>query len=39
MVRFDLNKVTELLRSLKGVPNIREVKELRKRLEKEQKKL
>jgi len=39
MVRFDLDKLTELLRSLKGVPNIKEVKELRKRLVKEQKKI
>jgi len=39
MVKFALDKLTELLRSLKDVPNIKEVKELRKRLEKEQKKI
>ncbi len=39
MVRFDLDKLTELLRTLKDVPNIREVKELRKRLVKEQKRI
>jgi len=39
MVRFALDKLTELLRSLKGAPNIKEVKALRKRLEKEQKKI
>ena len=39
MVKFDLDKLTELLRSLIGVPNIKEVKELRKRLVKEQKKI
>jgi len=39
MVRFALDKLTELLRSLKGAPNIKEVKALRKRLVKEQKKI
>ena len=39
LVKFDLDKLTELLRSLKGVPNIKEVKELRKRLTKEQKRI
>ncbi len=39
MVRFALDKLTELLRSLKEVPNIKEVKALRKRLQQEQKKI
>ena len=39
MVRFDIDKLAELLKSLKGVPNIREVRELRKRLAKEQQKI
>jgi len=35
MVTFDKNKLNELLKSLKGFPQLREVRELRKRLQKE----
>lgn len=35
MVTFDKNKLSELLKSLKGFPQLREVRELRKRLQKE----
>ncbi len=39
MVTFDLDKLNKVLDSLKGFPNLREVRELRKRIQKEQKKI
>ncbi len=39
MVTFDLDKLNKVLDSLKGFPNVREVRELRKRIQKEQKKI
>ena len=39
MVKFDPNKLDELLDQLKGLPRIKEIIELRKRLEKEKEKL
>ena len=39
MVTFNKNKLSELLKSLKKFPQLREVKELRKRLKKEQQKI
>ena len=39
MVEFTLDKVNELLRHLKGLPKIKEISQLRKRLQKEKIKL
>ena len=39
MVKFDIDKLNEILNSLKKIPNIKEVRELRKRLQKEQKRI
>ena len=39
MVKFDIDKLDEILNSLKKIPNIKEVRELRKRLKKEQQKI
>lgn len=39
MVSFDLDKLSDLLNSLTGIPNIKEVRELRKRLKKERQKI
>ena len=39
MVNFELDKLSEILNSLKNIPNIKEVRELRKRLNKEKKKI
>ena len=39
MVKFDIDKLGEILNSLKKIPNIKEVRELRKRLQKEQKRI
>jgi len=38
MVKFDIDKLTDILNSLKELPNIREVRQLRKRLKKEEQK-
>jgi len=39
MVNFELDKLSEILDSLKKIPNIKEVRELRKRLKKEKKRI
>ena len=39
MVTFDLDKLSELLKLLKGVPDVKEVKLLRRRLRKEKQKI
>ena len=39
MVDFTLDKVNELLEQLKGLPKIREISQLKKRLQKEKEKL
>jgi len=39
MVEFDLDKVNELLQQLEGLPKVREITDLIKRLEKEKEKL
>ncbi len=39
MVTLDKNKLSELLKTLKDFPQLREVKSLRKRLEKEEQKI
>lgn len=39
MVNFELDKLSEILNSLKNIPNIREVRELRKRLTQEKKRI
>ena len=38
MVKFDIDKLTDILNSLKELPNIREVRQLRIRLKKEEQK-